>query len=35
MVDLTGSGVDMPSLEQSLGTIDLSQLEAMKDQGAH
>lgn len=35
MVDLTGSGIDMPSLEQSLGTIDLSQLEAMKDQGAH
>ena len=33
-VDVTGSGVDMHSLEQSLGQIDLAQLESMKDVGA-
>lgn len=33
-VDLTGSGVDMKSLEQSLTQIDLSRLESMKDVGA-
>jgi hypothetical protein len=33
-VDLTGSGVDMRSLEQSLGQIDLARLESMKDAGA-
>ena len=33
-VDVTGSGVDMHSLEQSLSQIDLSQLESMKDVGA-
>ncbi|HTD72495.1 MAG TPA: YIP1 family protein [Steroidobacteraceae bacterium] len=33
-VDITGSGVDMQLLEQSLGQIDLSQLESMKDVGA-
>jgi hypothetical protein len=33
-VDLNGSGVDMKSLEQSLGQIDLARLESMKDAGA-
>jgi hypothetical protein len=33
-VDLSGSGVDMPALEQSLGQIDLAKLESMKDVGA-
>ncbi|HEV7359363.1 MAG TPA: Yip1 family protein [Steroidobacteraceae bacterium] len=33
-VDITGSGVDMHSLEQSLSQIDLAQLESMKDVGA-
>jgi hypothetical protein len=33
-VDLTGSGVDMHLLEQSLGQIDLARLESMKDAGA-
>jgi hypothetical protein len=33
-VDLTGRGVDMGSLEQSLGQIDLARLESMKDAGA-
>jgi len=33
-VDITGSGVNMNSLEQSLSQIDLSQLESMKDAGA-
>lgn len=33
-VDLAGSGVDMHSLEQSLGQIDLARLESMKDAGA-
>jgi hypothetical protein len=33
-VDITGSGVDMQLLEQSLGQIDLAQLESMKDVGA-
>ena len=32
-VDVTGSGVDMHSLEQSLSQIDLAQLESMKDVG--
>jgi hypothetical protein len=33
-VDLTGSGVDMKSLEQSLGQVDLARLESMRDAGA-
>jgi hypothetical protein len=33
-VDVSGSGVDMRTLEQSLGQIDLSRLESMKDAGA-
>ena len=33
-VDITGNGVDMRSLEQSLGQIDLARLESMKDAGA-
>ncbi len=33
-VDLTGDGVDMNTLEQALGQIDLARLEAMKDQGS-
>jgi hypothetical protein len=33
-VDLTGTGIDMQALEQSLGQIDLSKLESMKDAGA-
>jgi hypothetical protein len=33
-VDITGDRVDMGSLEQALGQIDLAHLEAMKDQGA-
>jgi hypothetical protein len=33
-VDISGSGVDMHSLEQSLGQIDLAHLESMKDAGA-
>lgn len=33
-VDITGSNVDMRSLEQSLGQIDLGRLESMKDAGA-
>jgi Yip1 domain len=33
-VDLSGNGVDMKSLEQSLGQIDLARLESMKDAGA-
>lgn len=33
-VDLNGSGVDMKSLEQALGQIDLARLESMKDAGA-
>jgi len=32
-VDVTGDGVDMQTLEQSLGQVDLARLEAMKDQG--
>jgi hypothetical protein len=34
-VDVSGDGVDMSTLEQSLGQVDLARLEAMKDQGAH
>lgn len=34
-VDVTGDGVDMGTLEQSLGQVDLARLESMKDQGAH
>ena len=34
-VDVSGDGVDMGTLEQSLGQVDLARLEAMKDQGAH
>jgi hypothetical protein len=33
-VDITGSNVEMQSLEQSLSQIDLAQLESMKDVGA-
>jgi hypothetical protein len=33
-VDITGNGVDMHALEQSLGQIDLARLESMKDVGA-
>ncbi len=33
-VEITGDGVDMGSLEQALGQIDLARLESMKDQGA-
>jgi hypothetical protein len=32
-VDLTGDGVDMSTLEQAAGQVDLARLEAMKDQG--
>jgi Yip1 domain len=34
-VDVSGDGVDMSTLEQSLGQVDLARLESMKDQGAH
>jgi hypothetical protein len=34
-VDVTGDGVDMTTLERSLGQIDLARLESLKDQGAH
>jgi hypothetical protein len=34
-VDVSGDGVDMGALEQSLGQVDLARLESMKDQGAH
>jgi hypothetical protein len=33
-VAVTGDGVDMSALEQSLGQVDLARLESMKDQGA-
>lgn len=33
-VDISGNGVDMGSLEQSLSRIDLARLESMKDVGA-
>jgi hypothetical protein len=33
-VDVSGNGVAMSSLEQSLGQIDLARLESMKDAGA-
>jgi hypothetical protein len=33
-VDISGTGVDMGSLEQSLGQIDLARLESMKEVGA-
>jgi hypothetical protein len=33
-VDVAGDGVDMSTLEQSLGQVDLARLESMKDQGA-
>jgi hypothetical protein len=33
-VEITGEGVDMGSLEQALGQVDLARLESMKDQGA-
>jgi hypothetical protein len=33
-VDVTGEAVDMNTLEQSLGQVDLARLESMKDQGA-
>jgi hypothetical protein len=32
-VELTGDGVDMSALENALGSVDLSQLESMKDAG--
>jgi Yip1 domain len=33
-VDVSGTGVDMRTLEQSFGQIDLARLESMKDAGA-
>jgi hypothetical protein len=33
-VDVEGNGVDMATLEQALGQVDLGKLEAMKDVGA-
>jgi hypothetical protein len=33
-VDVAGQGVDMSTVEQSLGQVDLARLESMKDQGA-
>ena len=33
-VDVTGDAVDMSTLEQDLGTVDLARLESMKDAGA-
>lgn len=33
-VDVAGQGVDMNTLEQSLGQVDLARLESMKNQGA-
>jgi hypothetical protein len=33
-VDISGSGVDMPTLERCLGQVDLSRLESMKNAGA-
>jgi hypothetical protein len=33
-VDVNGEGVDMNTLEQFLGQVDLARLESMKDQGA-
>jgi Yip1-like protein len=33
-VDVSGDGVDMNTLEQALGRIDLARLEGMKDQGS-
>lgn len=33
-VDVAGDGVDMNTLEQSLGQVDLARLESMRDQGA-
>lgn len=33
-VELNGDGVDMNTLEQAVGRMDLARLEAMKDQGA-
>ena len=34
-VDVAGDAVDMNTLEQSLGQVDLARLESMKDQGSH
>jgi len=33
-VELTGDNLDMSALEHDLGSVDLSHLESMKDQGA-
>lgn len=33
-VEITGDGLDMGALEKALGSVDLSQLESMKNQGA-
>jgi hypothetical protein len=33
-VDVTGDAVDMSTLEQDLGAVDLARLESMKDAGA-
>jgi hypothetical protein len=33
-VDVAGNEVDMKTLEQSLGQVDLARLESMKDQGS-
>jgi Yip1 domain/zinc-ribbon domain len=34
-VEITGQGVDIAQLEQTLGSLDLARLESMKDAGAH
>jgi hypothetical protein len=34
-VEVTGRGVDIAQLEQTLGSLDLARLESMKDAGAH
>jgi len=34
-VEVTGQGVDIAQLEKTLGSLDLAQLESMKDAGAH
>lgn len=34
-VEVTGQGVDIAQLEQTLGSLDLARLESMKDAGAH
>lgn len=34
-VDVTGDGLDMSTLEQYAGSVDLARLDALKDAGAH